>query len=90
MEQHGFEVMDVEGLREHYLLTSKLWCERLTANREQAIKLVGEEAYRIWVAYLGGVSLAFLRGTARLYQTLVSKNPKGPSKLPPTRADLYR
>jgi len=90
MEQHGFEVMDVEGWREHYQLTTQIWCERLTANREQAIELVGEEAYRIWVAYLGGVSLAFLRGSARLYQTLVSKNPKGPSKLPPSRADLYR
>ncbi len=90
MERHKFEVMDVEGWREHYQLTTQLWCERLTANKDQAIELVGEETYRIWVAYLGGVSLAFLRGSARLYQTLVSKNPKGPTKLPPSRADLYK
>ncbi len=90
MERHKFEIMDVEGWREHYQLTTQLWCNRLTRNREKAIELVGEETYRIWVAYLGGVSLAFLRGSARLYQTLVSKNPKGPTKLPPSRADLYR
>jgi cyclopropane-fatty-acyl-phospholipid synthase len=90
MEQHGFEVMDVEGWREHYQLTTEIWCRRLTDNREAAVAIVGEEAYRIWVAYLGGVSLAFLRGSARLYQTLVSKNAKGPSKVPPSRADLYR
>ncbi len=90
LEQHKFEIMDVEGWREHYQLTTQLWCDRLTQNKKQAIALVGEETYRIWVAYLGGVSLAFLRGSARLYQTLVSKNPKGPTKLPPSRADLYK
>ena len=90
MERHKFEIMDVEGWREHYQLTTQIWCDRLTANKEAAIELVGEETYRIWVAYLGGVSLAFLRGSARLYQTLVSKNPKGPTKLPPSRADLYK
>ena len=90
MEQAGFEVHDVEGWRLHYARTCQLWCERLTANREEAIRHVGEEKYRIWVAYLAGVSLAFSRGTLRLFQTLASKNAKGPSPLPPTRADLYR
>lgn len=90
MEQAGFEIHDVEGWREHYQLTTKIWCERLTARREEAIALVGEETYRIWVAYLAGCSLAFQRGAARLFQTLASHNAKGASPLPPTRADLYR
>jgi cyclopropane-fatty-acyl-phospholipid synthase len=90
MEIAGFEVHDVEGWREHYARTCKLWCERLTANSEQAIKLVGEEKYRIWIAYLAGVSLAFSRGTLRLFQTVATKSAKGKSPLPPTRADLYR
>jgi cyclopropane-fatty-acyl-phospholipid synthase len=90
MEIAGFEVHDVEGWREHYARTCKLWCERLTANKEQAIALVGEEKYRIWVAYLAGVSLAFSRGTLRLFQTVATKSAKGKSPLPPTRADLYR
>jgi cyclopropane-fatty-acyl-phospholipid synthase len=90
MEIAGFEVHDVEGWREHYARTCKLWCERLTANKEKAVALVGEEKYRIWVAYLAGVSLAFSRGTLRLFQTVATKSAKGKSPLPPTRADLYR
>lgn len=90
MERAGFEVHDVEGWREHYQRTTRIWCERLTARREEAVALVGEETYRIWVAYLAGCSLAFSRGSARIFQTLVSHNAKGPSPLPPTRADLYR
>jgi cyclopropane-fatty-acyl-phospholipid synthase len=90
MERAGFEVLDVEAWRLHYARTCKLWCERLTANRDEALKHVSEEKYRIWVAYLAGVSLAFSRGTLRIYQTLVSKNAKRPPAVPPSRADLYR
>lgn len=90
MEQAGFEVHDVEAWRRHYAHTTRLWCERLTARREEAIALVGPETYRIWVAYLAGVSLAFSRGTLRIFQTLASRTAKRPSVLPPTRADLYR
>jgi cyclopropane-fatty-acyl-phospholipid synthase len=90
MERAGFEVHDVEGWRLHYARTCQLWCERLTANKDEAIGYVGEEKYRIWVAYLAGVSLAFSRGTLRLFQTLASKSAKRTPVLPPTRADLYR
>ncbi len=90
MEQSGFEVHDVEAWRQHYALTTRHWCERLTARRAEAVAIVGEETYRIWVAYLAGCSLAFARGTLRIYQTLASKSAKGAAPLPPTRADLYR
>lgn len=89
LERAGFEVHDVEGWREHYALTTKMWCERLTAKRNEAIEIVGEQTYRIWVAYLAGCSLAFTRGSARIYQTLSGHNAKGPSSVPPSRADLY-
>jgi cyclopropane-fatty-acyl-phospholipid synthase len=89
MEQEGFEVQDVEAWRRHYARTTKLWCERLYARREEAEAMVGAELTRIWLAYLAGVSLAFSRGSLRIYQTLASKQAKGPPVLPPTRADLY-
>lgn len=89
MERAGFEVHDVEGWRRHYARTCEIWCNRLTAERETAIAEIGEDKYRIWVAYLAGVSLAFSRGTLRIFQTLASKTPKR-CTLPPTRADLYR
>jgi len=89
MERAGFEVHDVEGWREHYARTCSLWYDRLAAEKDRAVALVGEEKYRIWLAYLAGCSIAFSRGTARIYQTLASKSAKRPSPLPPTRADLY-
>lgn len=90
MERAGFEVHDVEAWRLHYARTCEIWCNRLTEQKAEALKHVSEEKYRIWVAYLAGVSLAFSRGTLRIYQTLVSKTPKRPPPLPPTRSDLYR
>jgi len=90
IEACGFEVHDVEGWREHYALTTQLWCRRLEANREEAIKLVGGERYRMWIAYLAGVSFAFQDGSLRIFQTVASKHGrKGPSTMPPTREHLY-
>ncbi|HEX8551203.1 MAG TPA: cyclopropane-fatty-acyl-phospholipid synthase family protein [Abditibacteriaceae bacterium] len=90
MEACGFEIHDVEGWRWHYGLTTRIWCQRLSANREEAIKLVGPERYRLWVAYLAAVSFNFADGPLRLYQIVASKHQmKGQSELPPTREDLY-
>lgn len=90
MELAGFEVHDVEGWRMHYARTCELWCQRLMARKDEAIALVGEPKYRIYVAYLAGCAIAFERGSARLFQTLCSKTAKRRPPLPPTRADLYR
>ncbi|HTP92750.1 MAG TPA: cyclopropane-fatty-acyl-phospholipid synthase family protein [Xanthobacteraceae bacterium] len=90
MELHGFEVHDVEALREHYQRTCRLWHDRLLANYDAAAKEVGEVKTRMWLLYLGACSIAFERNTVGLYQTLASKKRRGPSGLPPTRADLYR
>jgi len=90
MEAHGFEVHDVEGLREHYARTTRLWCQRLSAREREAIALVGPERYRLWVAYLAGVSFAFGDGSLRIFQTVATRHrAKGPSGMPPTRSHLY-
>ncbi|MCY0094553.1 SAM-dependent methyltransferase [Hoeflea ulvae] len=90
LEQHGFEVHDVENWREHYQRTCKLWHDRLLANYDAAVAEVGEVKTRLWLVYLGGCSIAFERNTVRLYQTVTTKVRRGPAGLPPTRADLYR
>ena len=90
MERAKFEVHDVEGWRRHYARTCAIWCERLTARRAEAEALVGAQTYRLWSAYLGGCSLAFQRGSARIFQTLASFSAKGLPPLPPSRMDLYR
>lgn len=90
MEACGFEIHDVEGWRWHYGLTTREWCKRLSARREEAIALVGAERYRLWVAYLAAVSFNFEDGPLRLYQIVATKHQsKGQSEMPPTRRDLY-
>jgi cyclopropane-fatty-acyl-phospholipid synthase len=90
LERNGFEVHDVEGWREHYQRTCKHWHDRLFANYDAAVCEVGVVKTRIWLVYLAACSMAFERNTVGLFQTLASKKRRGPSGLPPTRADLYR
>ncbi len=90
IEACGFEVHDVEGWREHYALTTRLWCRRLEARKEEAIGLVGEERFRMWIAYLAGVSFAFQDGSLGVFQTVATKRGKKDlSNMPPTREHLY-
>ncbi|MCV0429031.1 MAG: class I SAM-dependent methyltransferase [Roseibium sp.] len=90
LEAHGFEVHDVEAWREHYARTTRLWAENLMQVKDAAIAEVGSQKYRLWLAYLCGVSLGFHRGTIGIFQTVTSKRTKGPSGMPPTRKHLYR
>ena len=90
LERFGFEVHDVEGWREHYARTCRLWHDRLLANKGAAQSEVGREKTRLWLAYLAGCSIGFERGSLGIFQTLASKRKREPSGLPPTRSDLYR
>lgn len=91
LENSGFEVHDVESWREHYAHTLRFWCQNLSANKEEAIKLVGAERYRLWVAYLAGGSGGFTAGSIKIFQVVATKRAsKGLSQMPPTREHLYR
>ncbi len=90
LERYGFEVHDVEGWREHYARTCRIWHDRLYANRDAAVREVGSVKTRMWLVYLAGCALAFERNTVGIFQTVASKRVRGPSALPLTRADLYR
>ena len=90
LEVNGFEVHDVEALREHYGLTTRHWYRNLRQNREEAEKLVGSEKLRIWLLYLAGVSIGFTDGSMHICQVVATKHKaKGASGMPLTRADLY-
>ena len=88
-ERAGFEVRDVECLRESYELTTRHWRERLEARADEARELVGEQAYRMLRIYLAGCAYNFARGNVTLYQTLLLKTDHGVSGLPLTREDWY-
>jgi cyclopropane-fatty-acyl-phospholipid synthase len=86
----GFEVRDVESLREHYALTLRHWVHRLEGNHQQALAVVDEPTYRVWRVYMAGSSYSFASGRINVYQSLLSKNDaQGGSHQPWTRAHLY-
>jgi cyclopropane-fatty-acyl-phospholipid synthase len=88
-EEAGFEVRDVENLREHYYMTLRQWLRRMEASMEQATKLVGELKARIWRLYLAGSAHYFRSGKLDLYQSLLVKCTNGRSEMPLTREDWY-
>ena len=90
-ESRGFVVLVVVEWREQYAATTRCWSERLWQRRSEAEALAGPVRLRLWLAWLAGVSTAFHDGSLRVYQVLASRHAaKGPSGLPPTRADWYR
>jgi cyclopropane-fatty-acyl-phospholipid synthase len=88
-EGAGFELRDIENLREHYEKTLRLWVNKLERNREQALQYVSETTYRIWRLYMAGCAAAFQRGDIAIFQVLMSRPENGRSGLPLTREDWY-
>ncbi len=89
-EEAGFEVRDVENLREHYAQTLRHWVSRLEFNHDKALQYVEEPTYRVWRLFMSGSSYEFRVGRLNIYQTLLSKmDAQGNSNLPLTRKDWY-
>jgi cyclopropane-fatty-acyl-phospholipid synthase len=89
-EELGFEVRDVESLREHYALTLRHWVRRLEQRHKQALEHVDEATYRVWRLFMSGFADGFESGRINVYQSLLAKpGPGGESGLPLTRAYLY-
>jgi cyclopropane-fatty-acyl-phospholipid synthase len=89
-EGAGFELRDVENLREHYAHTLRAWSRNLEAHHAAAIAATSERTYRIWRLYMAGSAQGFARGRMALYQTLLAKrDAAGKAHLPGTRDDLY-
>jgi cyclopropane-fatty-acyl-phospholipid synthase len=72
-EGQGFEVRDVESLREHYDQTLRHWLRNLEARFEAAKAIVGTARARTWRLYLAISAVAFRLGRIGVYQTLLAK-----------------
>jgi cyclopropane-fatty-acyl-phospholipid synthase len=89
-ELSGFELRDVESLREHYVLTLEHWVHRLEAHRREAVALVGEPTFRVWRLYMSASAYGFRSGRIGIIQSLLAKpRAGGHVDLPRTREDLY-
>jgi len=89
-EDSGFEVRDVESLREHYALTLRHWVRSLEARHTEALKYVDESTFRVWRLFTSGSAHGFTHGRLNVYQALLVKpDASGRSGLPLTRGDWY-
>ncbi len=90
-EDAGFEVRDVENLREHYTRTLRAWMANLERNRAAAIAAAGEQSYRAWRLYMAGSAQGFRTGRMGLFQSLLARPLRTGAipDLPATRRDLY-
>lgn len=88
-EEAGFEVRDVESLREHYAQTLRLWVRNLQQHAAELRQVVSERTLRIWLLYMAGSAAAFERGDISVCQILLQKPRHGHSMEPHTRENWY-
>ncbi|WP_314174598.1 cyclopropane-fatty-acyl-phospholipid synthase family protein [Streptomyces winkii] len=83
LEEAGFEVRDLESLREHYALTLRAWVANLEAAFETAARLSSYGRARVWRLYMAASALAFEHNRIGVNQILAVRTPQdGASGLP--------
>jgi len=90
-ERAGFEVRDLECLREHYAETLAAWLSRLEARFAEAVAIAGERRARLYRLYLAASAVGFRLGRTNVYQLLLLKpTASGRAEgLPRSRARWY-
>ncbi|AWZ04506.1 MULTISPECIES: cyclopropane-fatty-acyl-phospholipid synthase family protein [unclassified Streptomyces] len=86
LERAGFEVRDVEALREHYALTLRAWVARLEGRWEEAVRLTSPGRARVWLLYMAASALAFEHNRLGVNQVLAVRTGKRSASGLPLRA----
>jgi cyclopropane-fatty-acyl-phospholipid synthase len=73
LQDANFEILSVEGMREHYVRTAKHWLDTLENHFDEFVALQGEQVARVWRLYLAGGGLAFEEGRMGVDQILAVK-----------------
>ncbi|WP_309061680.1 cyclopropane-fatty-acyl-phospholipid synthase family protein [Streptomyces sp.] len=89
LERSGFEVRDVESLREHYGLTLRRWVANLEAGWDRAVSLAGPGRARVWLLYMAASALAFEHNRIGVNQVLAVKTPESGTSGLPLRARTW-
>ncbi|MGW0209380.1 class I SAM-dependent methyltransferase [Streptomyces sp. NPDC003233] len=83
LERAGFEVRDVESIREHYARTLRRWVTNLEGEWDRAVRLTSPGRARVWRLYMAASALAFERNRIGVNQVLAVRTPEsGASGLP--------
>ena len=87
MQAAGFEVRDVESLREHYARTLRHWVANLDAAWPECVRHAGQGRARVWRLYMAASALAFDDGDISLHQVLgVVPDEHGVTRMPASRS----
>ncbi|MBA4865386.1 class I SAM-dependent methyltransferase [Streptomyces sp. PSKA54] len=89
LEQAGFEVRDLESIREHYALTLRRWVANLEAGWPAAVKLTSPGRARVWRLYMAASALSFERNRIGVNQILAVKTPESGASGMPLRARTW-
>ncbi|MDQ1046126.1 cyclopropane-fatty-acyl-phospholipid synthase family protein [Streptomyces sp. V4I2] len=76
LERAGFEVRDVESIREHYALTLRRWVTNLEGEWARAVRLAGAGRARVWRLYMAASALAFEHNRIGVNQVLAIRTPE--------------
>lgn len=89
LEHAGFEVRDVESIREHYALTLRRWVTRLEDDWSRAAGLAGAGRARVWRLYMAACALAFEHNRIGVNQVLAVRTPESGTSGLPLRARTW-
>ncbi|MFJ1974992.1 class I SAM-dependent methyltransferase [Streptomyces sp. NPDC087903] len=89
LERAGFEVRDVESIREHYALTLRRWVADLEAGWTRAVRLTGPGRARVWRLYMAACAVAFERNQIGVNQVLAVRTPESGASGMPLRARTW-
>ncbi|WP_407286783.1 class I SAM-dependent methyltransferase [Streptomyces sp. BP-8] len=89
LEEAGFEVRDVEAIREHYALTLRSWVANLEARWDEAARLTSAGRARVWRLYMAASALSFERNRIGVNQVLAVRTPEGGGSGVPLRTRVW-
>ncbi|MFG2286019.1 class I SAM-dependent methyltransferase [Streptomyces sp. NPDC048595] len=89
LEEAGFEVRDVEAIREHYALTLRSWVANLEARWDEAVRLTSAGRARVWRLYMAASALSFERNRIGVNQVLAVRTPEGGASGVPLRTRVW-
>lgn len=81
-ESAGFEVCDVEDLRQHYELTARHWLKRIEAKHDEIASVTGEVMFRVYRLSMALMAYGFYSNMINLYHFIL-RNTEGKGDFPP-------
>lgn len=89
LEEAGFEVRDVESLREHYALTLRQWVRNLERHWPEAVRGTSPGRARVWRLYMAASALSFEHNRIGVNQILAVRSRESGDSAVPLRARTW-